>query len=470
MGASTIEGLFTASTATLVFDDGTETTAASLWDDGRRVAGWLRSAGVERGDRVAVQMPNCADYVRLLTACAASGVVLVSVNTRYSDAEAADLALRSGARLTITAPSPGWLTIDPVDPIGQADDPFVVFTTSGTTSRPKMVLHRQRSIADHADDVATAFGYGPDSVALVVMPLCGTFGLASLLGAVAGGTRAVVTDYRLEPTAELIARERVDVVNGSDDMFHRLLTHGAEVSSLRCAGYARFNSSLDGIVHRADDAGATLIGLYGMSEVQALFARRSPDDAAEIRERAGGVLSSPRAAYRVVDGELQVRGPSLFAGYLAEGGDTIDTELTDRHHDDGWFRTGDLAEAEGERSFEYVSRLGDVLRLGGFLVAPAEIEAVLMEIDGVDAAEVVALERTDGARPVAFVIAPDGFDEAAAIERCRSRLARYKVPIRVLTIDEFPTTASANGTKIQKVKLRELAEATTEDADGPTPG
>jgi len=442
-----------------VFDDGSEHTPASLWDDGRRVAGRLRSAGVGAGDRVAVRLANGPDYLRLLAACAAGRFVLVSVNTRYSDAEADDLAIRSGARLTLTGLPPGWAEVEPIDPIGTADDPFVVFTTSGTTSRPKMVLHRQRSIAEHAGAVATAFGYEPAAVVLVVMPLCGTFGLASLTAALAGGSRTIVTDYDLARTAAIIAHERVTAVNGSDDMFHRLLEHGADLSSLQIAGYARFNSSLDGIVERAAAAGATLTGLYGMSEVQALYARRDPAGPDDQRSKAGGTLTSPSAAYRVVDGELHLRGPSLFAGYLAEGGALVDDELTARHHDDGWFRTGDLAEPETERSFEYVTRLGDVLRLGGFLVAPAEIEAVLMEIDGVTAAEVVAVDRPEGARPVAFVIAPAGIDEADAIARCRARLARYKVPVRVLTLDEFPSTPSANGTKIQKVKLRELAAA-----------
>ncbi|MGA1051182.1 MAG: AMP-binding protein, partial [Ilumatobacteraceae bacterium] len=98
----TIEHLFTTSSATLVFDDRSEASTRSLWDDGRRVAGWLRQSGVERGDRIAVRMPNGPDYVRLLAACGAGGFVLVSVNTRYSDVEAADLTRRSGARSTIT--------------------------------------------------------------------------------------------------------------------------------------------------------------------------------------------------------------------------------------------------------------------------------------------------------------------------------------------------------------------------------
>jgi fatty-acyl-CoA synthase len=238
-----------------------------------------------------------------------------------------------------------------------------------------------------------------------------------------------------------------------------LLQHGADLSSIRRGGYARFNTSLEGIVERAAASGARLTGLYGMSEVQALFAVRHPEADATTRSRAGGTLVSPRAAYRVVEGELQLRGPSLFAGYLAEGGASIDTELTSRHFDDGWFRTGDLAEPNGGRAFEYVARIDDALRLGGFLVSPAEVETALLNVPGVSAAQVVAVDRPGGARPVAFVIAPDGIDESAAIEHCRRNLARYKVPVRVITIDAFPTTASANGTKIQRNKLRRLAAA-----------
>ena len=129
-----------------------------------------------------------------------------------------------------------------------------------------------------------------------------------------------------------------------------------------------------------------------------------------------------------------------------------------QHHDDGWFRTGDLAAADGDRTFEYIARMGDVLRLGGFLVSPAEIEAVLMDDVAVDAAQVVAIDLPNGARPVGFVVgAGEGFVESTAIDRCRDRLGRYKVPVRVLVIDEFPTTPGPNGTKIQKSELRKIA-------------
>ena len=463
----TVAGLLTDSRSVLRFDDRAEHTAADLLADGRRVAGWLTSLGIGRGDRVAIRMHNGADYVRILTACAVGGFVAVSVNTRYGAEEADDLTERAGSSMRLETLADDWRSADPLDGTGTPDDPFVVFTTSGTTSKPKMVLHRQRSIAEHAVDIAASGVYRDDDVIMIAMPLCGVFGLTSLTGALAAGNRIVITQYDTERTGALIAAEGVTCVNGSDDMYHRLLDSGADLSSLRMAGYGRFNTSLDGIVGRAEAAGATLTGLYGMSEVQAMFTVRDPSGDISQREQAGGTMLSPRAEYRIVDGELHLRGPSVFAGYLAEGGATLDDDLTAASFDDGWFRTGDAANAQDDRTFEYTARLGDVLRLGGFLVAPAEIEAAVQELDGIDAVQVVAVDRPTGARPVAFVVGTDVPDEATVIGHVADRLARYKVPVRVIELDEFPTTPSANGTKIRKVELRRLGDAALRSGSDP---
>ncbi len=105
--------------------------------------------------------------------------------------------------------------------------------------------------------------------------------------------------------------------------------------------------------------------------------------------------------------------------------------------------------------------MGDALRLGGFLVSPAEIEAVVQEAPGIAACQVVAVQRAEGLLPVAFVVLQYGaaLDEAAVAAHVTSRLARYKVPRRIFPIDAFPVTPGANATKIQKGKLREMAEA-----------
>ncbi|WP_395160725.1 AMP-binding protein, partial [Ilumatobacter sp.] len=295
--------VFEGSDSHLDFDDGTSRSARELADDGCRFAAWLSEQGLEPGDRIPIRLPNGIEYLQLLLACAAGGFIAVSVNTRYSDDEAADLVERSGARKVdlaarLDGAPPGWTTATPMERVNRREDPFVVFTTSGTTSRPKMVLQQQCSIADHAVDAATRFGYYSEDTVMAVMPLCGTFGLASLMAAVAAGCRIIVNDFALARTAALIESQRVTCLNGSDDMFHRLLEHGTDLSSVRLGGYARFNTSLDGIVERAAATGATLTGLYGMSEVQALFTLRDPDGDATHRTRAGGTLSSPHASYR----------------------------------------------------------------------------------------------------------------------------------------------------------------------------
>ena len=465
MAFNGVADLFAQSSSVLVFDDGTEITAPELVNRARVITAALRAEGFGPGDRVALHRANDCGAVELLLAAALGSMTIVAVNTRYSRDEVDDLTRRSSARhpeLTDLTHSP---VTDNVD-LDRLDHPYVIFTTSGTTSKPKMVLHHQRSIVEHALDVVDGFGYCTDDTVLIALPLCGTFGLTSLMAAVAGNARVVVHAFDLDATVALTHRERITTMNGSDDMFHRLLLAGADLASIRLAGYAQFNAALGDIAERASDAGAVLTGLYGMSEVQALFALRDPSLPTEGRSRAGGRLVSPRAGARVVDGELQLRGPSLFAGYLSEGGDVIDHDLTSQHlvtdaSGTTWFRTGDLAEMDDAHTFHYVSRLGDVLRLGGFLVAPSEITDVLNDAPNVTGAQVVAVDRASGARPVGFVTLAPGatLDEQSLIDYCATRLARYKVPIRIEAVDAFPVTDGPNGVKIRLTELRDRAAA-----------
>jgi fatty-acyl-CoA synthase len=101
------------------------------------------------------------------------------------------------------------------------------------------------------------------------------------------------------------------------------------------------------------------------------------------------------------------------------------------------------------------------MRLGGFLVAPVEVEGAIMRLDEIDQAQVVAVSLAKGARPVAFVILAAGaqLDEQAVIDHCAETLARFKCPVRVVAVDEFPVTDGPNGVKIQRNKLREMGAA-----------
>jgi fatty-acyl-CoA synthase len=395
--------------------------------------------------------------------------ILARVDTQKLDIEA---VVSLGGPVKGPWPTIGWdelITATPSDiDRSHPSRPWIVFTTSGTTSAPKLVLHRQDSPAQHACDLQD--WVGPSVLAAV--PL---FGYTMLLGAMGRGAELITMPvFESVIAAAAIERYGITTFHGSDEMLFRIVETGHDLSSLGPVGYARFNNALEGVVAAASKAGVNAVGLYGMSEVHAVFAQR----VTEPRERSavpGGQLISARARARVVDaetgkelvagedGELQLRGPSMFAGYLASGGEEIDQELTDKHFVDGWFRTGDLARMEDPTTFEYLARLGDVLRLGGFLVNPAEIEDCLLLDPTIEAVQVVGIDLSGGARPVAFVTSKEAIDEEALRTRCRTALAGYKVPLRILQLDAFLVTPSANGSKIQKVRLREMAMAEAAD-------
>jgi len=229
-----------------------------------------------------------------------------------------------------------------------------------------------------------------------------------------------------------------------------------------------FNPASTGFPDEAERRGLPLIGVYGMSEVLALFAAQRADGSAEDRHRDGGIPLSPLGQVRVRDeatgallpvgrvGQLEIRGPSLMSGY------DNDTDATQHAlTEDGFLRTGDLATLQSDGSFRYVSRSGDALRLGGFLVSPAEIEAHLDKHPAVRGVQVVGTAPPLKPCAVAFVLLQDG---ATATEEelrafCAAGLARYKVPERIVAVVEFPVTRSGNGTKIQRHILRTMAQA-----------
>jgi fatty-acyl-CoA synthase len=351
--------------------------------------------------------------------------------------------------------------------------PCNIFTTSGTTSSPKFVLHRQGAIAGHAQQVARSFGFtAPETLSLAILPLCGVFGFNQTLSTLAAGKPCVLVEsYEVEEIARLIATHRPTTMFISDDLVARLLElvpGDSPFPSVKWVGYAGFNAALENIAEVADARGLILRGPYGMSEVQALYAIQPIDAPVAQRKKGGGVVSSAFAHVRVRDpetgellgvgrpGALECAGPSLMVGYW--GNEKATAEALTK---DGYVRTGDLGQLEADGSFTFLSRMGDVLRLSGFLVNPLEIEMHIQKLPAIEGCQTIAVARPEGVRAVSFEMLKPGasLDEAAVIAHCRHGLANYKVPLRVFAIDDFPKTPSPNGFKIQRAKLREMAEA-----------
>ncbi|MBL6952920.1 MAG: AMP-binding protein [Alphaproteobacteria bacterium] len=495
---------------------------AEVDDMGRRAATLLADLGVGVGDRVALWLPNCPAYIALCLGCCRLGAIAVAVNTRFRSAEVADIIGRVGAEVMVMWP--GFREIDFLGLLAEADGqalaglktiilydegqtvaaipaavahcrrldyndliqcaPYTedhaspelgcnIFTTSGTTKAPKFVLHSQGSISRHARLVADGFGYSTSNGALLqMMPLCGVFGFTQIMAGLASGQPTVLTaSFDPLETVALAARHNVVNFNATDDMIQSILDASPldrPLPNVRFVGSAAFATNYAELAARAEARGICMVGLYGMSEVQALYSLqplelplaerivgggRPISDLSEVRVRDpdSGALLGPGEA-----GELEMKGPSLMKEYYLNPEATA-AEMTD----DGFLRTGDLGQLTGDGRFLYLQRMGDVLRLGGFLVSPAEIEHHIIGHDSVADCQVVGIKTADGkVRAVGFVIVNPAaeFDEAALRQHCLDGLARFKAPVRIFAVNEYPTTQSANGTKIQRAELRRMAQ------------
>jgi acyl-CoA synthetase (AMP-forming)/AMP-acid ligase II len=384
-------------------------------------------------------------------------------------------------------PEPGAL--DPLDPdaLGPLDpgapgpldpgrlDPdalAVAFTTSGSTGRPKLAAHRAGAVLAHALADAAALELAEDDVLLCAIPLAGTFGFSAALAALAAGA-TVLLEPEFDPPGVLadMATHRVSHVVGGDDLGSRLAeawrAQPRELPAWRWWGAANFQGRLRELAQwAAAEFGTLTTGLYGSSEVFALAAMWPADEPAPRRWDGGGRIVGARARVRVVDpetgqplphgqeGELWFQGPSVVDAYLGNPADPL--------AEDGWFRSGDLGYLVEDGVFVYTCRMGDALRLRGFLVDPAEIELRLAEHPEVDTAKVVGVERPgEGTVAVGFVVPAEGAvpDPERLREWCAATLAKFKVPDAVHVIDEMPTTSGTNGSKIRAAELREWAKA-----------
>jgi fatty-acyl-CoA synthase len=491
--------------------DGAPVSRAEFADKVEQTAAWLAAQGIGKGDVVAVWLVNRVEWIALLFAAARLGAIVAAVNTRYRSAEVAHLLKLSGAKLLVVEaafrsidfaailadiardkvpalqklavvgadaipaqwPCVRFDAFDKPYPLASAhndvDLPVLLYTTSGTTKGPKLVAHSQRTLASHARSVAKALRLSPQRHSLLAMlPFCGTFGMTSLLGFIAAGATIHVLDaFEAAPARKILSEHEITHAFGSDEMFRRILAltdAPRPFPHLEVCGFAAFQPGWRELAAEAESRGLPLFGLYGSSEVQALFSIARASDAFADRIEGGGWPMSPDAKVRVrdtetgglaspgVSGEIEIRAPSCFLGYFNNPEATRDAITAD-----GFFRTGDIGRIRGG-AFVYETRAGDAMRLGGFLVAPGEIEDELKACAGVADAQVVAIDLKGQARCVAFVIAVGAPPEQEALTaRLRERLAGYKVPARIYAVDAFPVTDSANGVKIQRAKLRAIA-------------
>jgi fatty-acyl-CoA synthase len=340
--------------------------------------------------------------------------------------------------------------------------------TSGTTGEPKGVMH-QHAVIRNVIDRGNRMGISVTDSILMYLPLFHMFGFTEgLLMSMLTGARQVLTPtFDARQCLALIESERATVLHGFDLHFKDLLdAHAAEprdVSSVRTGILASGMSSSWPIARQARKTFGPMLSGFGMTEFCVGAAMSALDSTEEQCVEASG-YPAPGYEIRIVDpetgqslpenvpGEIQVRGYTMMQGYYRKPVETaaaLDSA--------GWLHTGDMGILRPDGHLRFMGRYKDMLKIGGENVDPMEVEAYLMTHPAVDLAVVISYPDSRLSEVgIAYVRSKAGqsLEESGLIDYCRGRIASFKIPRRVVFIDELPMTSSG---KIQKAKLREDA-------------
>jgi carnitine-CoA ligase len=474
-------------------------------DDVSRLAAGLSARGIGVGDKVLIHADNCPEAVLAWYACARVGAVAVTTNTRSVAAEIEYFASHAGCVAAITqpryaevvakaAPDLRWIAVTEDDsgeppapehrdhghepftglfgdlseaPVREPDPmlPAGILYTSGTTSRPKAVVHTHGNALWAARQGPLAIDMTGDDSYLVYLPFfhvnAQSWSIWTTLGV--GGTVVLQPKFSASRFWEVIAKHSVTHISLIPFVFKAIAGQPIPEHTVKVGVFGLVMPELEQWL------GMRVVPAYGMTEtvIHAIHATRFEDYPRQTMGRPTPgyeVLIVDQETGEICDdgrvGELWLRGTrgiQLFLEYYDNP-----TANAAAFTEDGWFRTGDLVRLGEHGNLFYSERDKDALKVGGENVSAREVEDVCRQVAGVaDVAVVAKSHEMLNMVPVAFVIkAPDApaDDElgAAVIDRCRENLADFKVPRAVYVVDEFPT---ATLDKLAKHKLREMADA-----------
>ena len=424
-----------------------------------------------RGDRVATLTGNTPEHIALFFACARAGAILAPLSWRLaapelayqlSDAEPAvflvedeyaELARATGHGFERLAVAASGSHVDDA----RDDDPLLLVYTSGTTGKPKgaLLTHANCFWTNVGFDVAT--GVSGDDVVLQVLPQfhCGGWNVQLLLALWKGARVVLERGFDAERALELIEEKGVTTTMGVPANYLFMAQSprfaDADLSSLRRAVVGGAPMPL-AVLETWRSRGVEIVQGSGLTEAAPNVLCLAAEDA--VRKAGWAGKPYPHVDVKLSEaGELLVRGPNVFAGYWRN------PDATAEAFADGWLRTGDMAERDDEGNYRISGRLKDMYISGGENVYPAEVEDVLLSLDGVaDAAVLGVPDERWGEVGVAFVVAESDLTADDVIAACRERLARFKVPASVRFVDALPRSGM---NKVLKDELRaKLTEVT----------
>ncbi len=446
---------------------GDSLTYRDLWRRAGRVAGGLRAAGVQRGDRVAIRLANGIDWVLAFFGVQMLGAAAVPVNTRFTEEEAAYVVEDSGASFTFAqgAPLPDGdhVALEDIAPRELA----AIFYTSGTTGFPKGAMTTHENFMTNSENafrcLSTERSEGPGISTLVSVPLFHVTGCNSQLIPMlelGGRVEILSSPLDLDGFFTAVGEHGVNQLVSVPAIYHAVIRHPAfaqlDVSGVRWISYggAPIAESLVHAIKRAFPAARVGNG-FGLTETSSLTSFLPHEEAEEHADSVGFAMPVVDLALDDADeatgaGELLVRGPNVVEGYWNKPRETAETFV------DGWLHTGDVARIDEDGLLYIVDRKKDMINRGGENVYSIEVENVLAAAPGVAEAAVVAVPDEMMGEKVGAVIVPAGagaLDTDAVIAYCREHLADFKVP-QYVSVSAQPLPRNPGG-KLLKAQLRQ---------------
>ena len=478
--------------AVLVTDKGRQVSYRELDEASARIAAVLQHIGVKRGDRVTVQVDKSPEALFLYLACLRADAVYMPLNSGYTKAEVEyflndarpslvvcvpealpemlDLAKATGCRnvLTLDAAGAGSLMDEArhLAPYGhiantRADDVAAMLYTSGTTGRSKGAMLTHRNLISNALALTEYWGFSDKDVLLHTLPIFHVHGLFVAVGCALLSGAKMLFHAGFDADKALDAMDHATVFMGVPTYYTRLLA-SPKLTAERVKGMRLFVSGSAPLLAETfngfrERTGQTILERYGMTETG-----MSCSNPLTGERRVGTVgFPLPGVELRIADDEgralpqgevgvIEVRGPNVLKGYWNNPEKTKAAFRTD-----GYFITGDVAYRDKDGYVVIVGRSSDMIITGGLNVYPKEIEAIIDTLPGVAESAVIGVPHPDfGEGVVAVVRGQPGRTpppEAEIIAALKGQLAGFKVPKKLVFVDELPRNAMG---KVVKADLR----------------
>jgi malonyl-CoA/methylmalonyl-CoA synthetase len=470
--------------------DGRVLTYLDVWSLAGRMAHVLAANGVKIGDRIAVQVEKSPEAIVLFLACTRVGAIFLPLNTAYtqveldyflSDSEPSVvvaspdrveslkmLCARRAALLSVGTAADGTLMDEarrqkpdfPDAPVTWNDLAAILYT-SGTTGRSKGAMLTHANLASNALTLIETWRFSADDVLIHALPVYHTHGLFTATNTLllAGGTMLFLPKF--DPGHVLRLMPQATAMMGVPTFYSRLLQHDrlTRAATAHMRLFISGSAPLLAETHQAfrERTGHAILERYGMTETN--MNTSNPYAGERIAGTVGHPLrgidiriADPDSGMPLAQGEIgmiEVRGPNVFKGYWR-----MPEKTAAEFRSDGFFITGDLGRIDGRGYVSIVGRGKDLIITGGFNVYPKEVETEIDAIPGVTESAVVGVPHPDfGEGVTAIVVATNGkLDEMTVLQRLEGRLAKFKLPKRVVFVDDLPRNAMG---KVQKNVLRE---------------